>query len=79
VAADLRAVAEPDDAVRVFDPDLVYLLGGEDLDLEPPCLIYSALGELRAAEARWETEVVLDARGGSGLPAGRLPLYQDLS
>ena len=48
MAADLRAVAEPDDAVRVFDPDLVYLLGRQDLDLEPPGLGDRALGEIRA-------------------------------
>ena len=48
--------------------------GHEDLGAEPPRLLQRAARELVAREALREAEVVLDARRGAGLAAGRLAL-----
>jgi hypothetical protein len=74
VAADLAAVVEGDDAVRVLDPQTGDRLGGEDLGAEALGLGGRPPRQVGAADALGEAEVVLDAGAGAGLAAGRLLL-----
>ena len=68
-----RAVGEGDDAVLVLNPQAGHLLG-QNLDAEALGLGDGAAGQVRAAEAVGEAQIVLDARRRARLAAGGLAL-----
>src|SRR5207248_6134556 len=68
------AVDERHVAVGVRDADARDRLRREDLHAEAPCLRHRAPRQVAAGEPGREAEVVLDARAGPRLPAGRFTL-----
>src|SRR5918997_5767900 len=59
VARELRAVSEPDDAVRVLDPNLGDLLGSKDLDFELSSLVHGSASQFATFQSVREAQIVL--------------------
>jgi hypothetical protein len=74
VPGHAAAVAEPHGALGAVRLEGDDVAGGDHLDAEPGRLPPGPLGQLAAADAVGEPEVVLDAAALAGLPAGRLAL-----
>ncbi len=75
VAGEFRAVAQLHEAVRVLAPHRGRIRA-QDLHPEALRLAGGAAGQVRAAQAPGETQVVLDHRAGARLAAGGLALHQ---
>ena len=74
MAAYLGAVSELDDAVGIFHAQGSHFLRREDFRTEALGLRDRATGEVPAAEARREAQVVFDARACARLAAGGFTL-----
>ena len=75
--AQHAAAAQLDEAPGALDAQCDGVLDGQQLGAEAARLIGRAAGEVRAAQAGGEAEVVLDPAGLAGLAAGRLALDHD--
>ena len=73
---DLAAVAQRQALVSAVDRDAGHFERHEHLGAEPLCLRDRAPGQLAAADAGREAEIVLDLRAGARLPARRMPIEQ---
>src|SRR5512141_243834 len=74
---DLRPVRQHHDAIRPPGLEPARLAREDVLRPEEPGLLVRTLGQLGAADAARETEVVPDHRTGAGLPAYRFTLDDD--
>ncbi len=74
VGAERAAAAELHDPPGALDAQRDRVLDGQQLGPEPARLVGAAAGEVGAAEAGREAEVVLDPARLAGLAAGRLAL-----
>src|SRR5688572_3874743 len=76
ITAQLRAVGELHDAIRIVTSDLCDLLRREDLRTETFRLLGRPPRQVGTTHALGEAEVVLDERAGSRLTTRRAPLDQ---
>src|SRR5262245_64213921 len=74
MAAQFASVGESHETVRILTPHSDRLRR-QCLYAEAPRLRDRAPRQIGAAQPGWKAEVVLDARTGSRLAAGRLPLH----
>src|SRR5271167_694216 len=74
MAGDLVAIPQLEDAVWTLSAELHHFLRGDNLHSKALRLHHRAPRQVRATQARRESQVVLDARAKAGLSAGGLAI-----
>ena len=74
VAGDFVSVRQLDDSVRAFRADANRFLRRQNFHSKTLGLHHRAPRQIVAAEPRWKSQIILDARTHSRLAAGRFPL-----
>src|SRR4029079_2418452 len=77
MTGQLRAVAESKDAIGTLRSDADHFLRRQDLSAETARLRHRAARQVGPAEAGRKSQIVLDARAQTCLPAGRLAFDDD--